>query len=64
VRGDKLMPKMTQAEYGDAIRAAFEEGYMQGTYHTRGRSIITEAKRISLAFWDRVMDRAVKDGVA
>jgi hypothetical protein len=46
--------RMSVDAYGEAIRAAFEEGYVQGAAHTKGRSVILEGRRIGLAFWERV----------
>jgi hypothetical protein len=42
----------------DAFRGAFEEGYVQGAHHSRGASLILEAQRISMAYWERVREEA------
>jgi hypothetical protein len=53
------MLRMTVDQLGEVVRAAFEEGYIQGTYHTSGRSVMDECKRIASAFWERVRDGIV-----
>lgn len=47
---------MRDRDDGEAIRAAFEEGYVQGVYHPRGVPVVPTAREIARAFWRRVQD--------
>lgn len=41
-----------------AIRGAFEEGYLQGVAHSRFESIHAAKARMSAAYWTRVREQA------
>lgn len=51
---ERPMFHLTWEQYETVIRAAFEEGYVQGFYHPKGISLIVKSKEISAAFWKRV----------
>lgn len=46
---------MTVEQYGVAIRAAYEHGYLDGLYHPRERRVMERAKECSDGFWTYVL---------
>ena len=53
---------MTLEQYGAAIRAAYEEGYIQGAAHPKRQSVITKARELAALFWAVVESKLPSEG--
>lgn len=51
--------RMPLTEYGKLVRAAFEEGYTQGSAHPKRASIFAKRAELSALFW-RVCESRIK----
>lgn len=47
--------RMTVEQYGVAIRAAYEQGYLDGLHHPKERRVIERMRECSAGFWTRVL---------